>query len=148
MDIVGDFTFRLPQSAAWHILRDPKVLSAIVPICRDVRQVSDDRYTGVLYFRAGNMAGKFQGTIELFNIREPDSYDIKVQGNSPIGVVNVVGSMYLEPQADHTIMHYQGKIQFGGRIAEVGSRLLEHTVNSMMRQSFEALNLWLVTKQK
>jgi carbon monoxide dehydrogenase subunit G len=56
--------------------------------------------------------------------------------------------MSLEAQKDQTIMHYQGNIQFGGRIASVGSRMLDTAVRTMMEQSFEILNVYLMTKYK
>jgi carbon monoxide dehydrogenase subunit G len=148
MDIVGEFTFNLPQEKVWDVLRDPRVLAVIIPICRDMKQTGDDTYGGSLFFKAGSVAGMFKGTIHLLNIQAPDSYDIKVQGTSPVGVVNISGDMSLEAQNDQTLMRYQGDIQFGGRIASVGSRMIDTAVRSMMQQSFETLNVYLMTQNK
>jgi carbon monoxide dehydrogenase subunit G len=115
---------------------------------RDVRQVSDNQYTGVLFFRVGTIAGTFQGNIELLNIQEPDSYDIKVQGSSPVGQVQINGGMNLEAKGDQTLMSYQGTFQFGGRIASVGSRVLEIAVRSVINQSFDTLSRYLILKYK
>ncbi len=146
MDINGEFTFNLPQRAVWDVLRDPRVLAVIIPICRDMKQVTDSTYTGVLFFKAGNIAGTFRGHIELCNIQAPDSYEIKVKGESTVGVVNISGSMYLQAEDDKTIMHYSGTIQFGGRIASVGSRLLDMAVRSTMQQSFDTLHRYLLAR--
>lgn len=146
MEIKGEFTFKLPQKTVWDVLRDPKVLALIIPICRDVKQVTDTTYTGVLFFKAGNIAGTFRGEIELCNIQAPDSYDIKVKGESTVGVVNITGNMYLESDDEKTVMHYGGTVQFGGRIASVGSRLLDMAVRSMMQQSFDTLHRYLLAR--
>jgi carbon monoxide dehydrogenase subunit G len=148
MDIEGSFAFDLPQETVWEVLRDPRALASIIPMVRDIKQVSEDQYTGVLFFKAGSVAGTFQGKIDLFNIQEPDSYEIAVQGGSPVGQVQIAGGMRLEVQGDQTIMFYHGKFNFGGRIASVGSRLLEIAVRSTVQQSFETLNRYLNVKYK
>ena len=148
MEITGEYTFDLSQDKVWEVLRDPKALAAIIPMVRDVRQISDHEYTGVLFFRVGTIAGTFQGNIELLNVQEPDSYDIKVRGSSPVGHVQISGGMNLEAKGEQTLMSYQGNFQFGGRIASVGSRVLEIAVRSVINQSFDTLSRYLVLKYK
>lgn len=148
MEIDSNFTFDIPQEKVWKVLCEPKVLALIIPICRDVKQVALYEYTGSLFFRAGGIAGIFNGKIELSNVKEPDSYDIVVHGDSPIGVVDVHGDIRLESHEQSTIMHYKGDVQFGGRMISVGSRILENAVNSMMRQSFQTLNQYLIMHNK
>jgi carbon monoxide dehydrogenase subunit G len=148
MDIQGEYVFKLSQERVWEVLRDPRVLSSIIPMARDVRQVSDDEYTGVLFFRVGNIAGTFQGKIALLNIQVPDSYDIEVQGSSPIGEVRIKGGMRLEAQEGQTTMFYEGNFHFGGRIASVGSRMLEMAVRSVLTQSFDTLSRHLAVKYR
>jgi carbon monoxide dehydrogenase subunit G len=148
MEIVGEYVFDLPQDKVWEVLRDPKALAAIIPMVRDVRQIADNRYTGVLFFRVGSVAGTFHGTIELLNVQEPEGYDINVQGTSSVGQVQINGGMRLEVKGDQTIMFYQGRFQFGGRIASVGSRFLEVAVRSVINQSFETLSRYLIVKYK
>ena len=81
-------------------------------------------------------------------MKAPDSYDIKVQGSSPVGQVNITGGMRLVYSENRTVMHYQGNIQFGGRIASVGSRVMEMAVRSIMNQSFDMLHRYLAIKYK
>lgn len=148
MELAGEYTFDLSQDKVWEVLHDPKALGAIIPMVRDVRQVADNRYTGVLFFRVGNIAGTFQGSIELLNIQEPDSYEIKVQGISPVGQVQINGGMHLEARDNQTIMFYKGTFSSGGRIASVGSRLLDTAVRSVINQSFDTLSRYLMLKYK
>jgi carbon monoxide dehydrogenase subunit G len=148
MEIVGEFTFNLPQETVWEVLHDPKALAYIIPMLMDLKQVNENEYSGALFFKVGTIAGTFRGKLELTNIQAPDSYDLKVQGNSPIGQVHIEGGMRLEARDDHTIMFYHGNANFGGRIVSVGSRLLEVAIKSIMQQSFETLNRYLTLKYK
>ena len=148
MDITGEYTFDVPQETLWEVLRDPKALAFIIPLIMNVKQVADNQYTGSLFFRVGSTAGIFNGKIELLNIQAPKSYDIKVQGSSSVGQVNINGRLRLESQENRTTLFYQGNINFGGRIASVGSRLLEVSTRTIMQQSFDTLSRYLTIKYR
>jgi uncharacterized protein len=148
MDITGEFAFDLPQEIVWDVLRDPKALASIIPMIVNVQQIADNQYTGSLFFRVGSVAGTFQGKIELLNIQAPNSYEIKVQGSSYVGQATINGRMRLESQDNRTTMFYDGNVNFGGRIASVGSRLLEVSTRSIIQQSFETLSRYLTVKFK
>jgi carbon monoxide dehydrogenase subunit G len=148
MDISGDFSFEVPQQMVWTVLQDPKALGTILPMAMDMKQIGENQYTGSLFFRVGSIAGTFHGKIELFNIQAPNSYDIKVRGSSSVGEVNINGGMSLQSQDNRTTMHYHGNVHFGGRVASVGSRLLEVSVRSIVQQSFETLSRYLTVKYK
>lgn len=148
MDIIGEYTFDLPQDLVWDVLRSPKVLASIIPLVSDMKQLNETEYMGYLFFRVGSVAGTFQGKIALFNIDERHSYDITVRGSSSIGDVNMTGQMRLEPASNRTIMFYKGNINFGGRIASVGSRMLEIATRAIVNQSFDTLSKYLAVKYK
>ena len=148
MDIIGEYIFDLPQPLVWDILRSPKVLASIIPLVSDVKQLNETEYMGYLFFRVGSFSGTFQGEIALFNIDEPNSYDITVQGSSSVGEVNMTGQMRLKSENDRTIMFYSGNIKFGGRIASVGSRMLEMATRAIIDQSFDTLCKYLAAEYK
>lgn len=146
MDINGKYTFEAPRSTVWEALQNPIVLATVVPTCWGVEKVGDNRYTGTLLFKVGSMQGTFKGTIQLDNLVDLEGYDIVVEGKSLIGVVKVSGNIKLEPENGYTIMHYQGRAQFGGRIASVGQRLIAPATEAMIEQSFDALNKYLIKR--
>ena len=149
MHISGDYTFEAPQDIVWEALQDPLVLGAVVHTCWGVEKIAEYQYTGILQFKIGSMQGTFKGKINLANVVAPTSYDIQVSGNGLLGVANVKGSLRIETvEENKTKMHYQGEAQFGGRIASVGSRLLESAVNAMLNQSLVALNKYLQVEVK
>lgn len=146
MEITGEFTFDARQEHVWDVLQNPKVLGTIIPTAMNMQKVGENQYTGELFFRVGDVAGPFRGKIELLNLQAPSSYEIEVQGSSAVGQVNITGGMSLEGHEQQTTMIYRGNINFGGRVASVGSRLLEVSIRSIMSQSFKALNTYLVNK--
>lgn len=151
MHISGEYTFDAPQDIVWAALQDPLVLGAVVPTCWGVEKIAEHQYTGILQFKIGSMQGTFKGKINLLNVVAPTSYDIQVTGNGLLGVATVKGNLGIETVENGTKMHYQGEAQFGGRIASVGSRLLESAVHVMLDQSLVALNKYLkveVTKRQ
>src|SRR6185295_14442479 len=148
METVGDYKFEVPQQVLWEVLQDPRALSLIIPLAMDMKQVGDNQYTGALFFKVGSVAGLFRGKIELYNLQAPTSYEIKVKGSSPVGQVDIVGGIHLESDGDATMMSYHGKINFGGRIVSVGSRLIELAVRSTIQSSLETLNRYMKLKYK
>jgi uncharacterized protein len=146
MDIIGEYAFDVPRSTVWEALQNPIVLATVIPTCWGVEKIGDNLYTGTLLFKVGSMQGTFKGTIKLSNLVELEGYDIVVEGKSLIGVVKVSGNIKLESQAAQTIMYYTGRSQFGGRIAGIGQRLIEATTDLMIKQSFDALNKYLIKR--
>lgn len=149
LDLSGSYTFNASQDIVWDALQNPRLLGTIIPTCWGVESTGINKFRGILKFSVGPTAGIFEGEIELSNIQEPNGYEIVVNGKAPIGIVRIKGKMNLEPDdKDNTIMHYSGNVSFGGRIASVGSRMLEMAINAMIKQSFEALNQYFITNKR
>ena len=146
MEINGSYTFNVPQEFLWDVLQDPRALAMIIPLAMDMKQTGEHQYSGALFFKVGSMAGMFRGRIQLDNLVAPTSYDIKVYGTSGIGEVNISGSMSLEESEGSTTMQYAGVANFGGRIASVGSRMIDVAVRNIIQQSFDTLNRYLTVK--
>jgi uncharacterized protein len=139
MKIEGSHTFDAPQDVVWPMLLDPEVLASVMPGCEKLEKTAENQYEGVLMVRVGPVQGRFNGTILLENIQEPDSYDITVDGTGPSGFIKGSGNLRLESDNGQTTMHYQGDAQVGGRIASVGQRLLDTSAKAIIRQSLTGL---------
>jgi uncharacterized protein len=137
--IQGNHTFDAPQDVVWPMLLDPEVLASVMPGCEKLEKTAENQYEGVLMVRVGPVQGRFNGTILLENIQEPDSYDITVDGTGPSGFIKGSGSLRLEGDNGQTTMHYEGDAQVGGRIASVGQRLLDTSAKAIIRQSLTGL---------
>lgn len=143
MQVSGEYTFDAPQAIVWNALRDPDVLASIMPGGEGFAEVGENQYSGNLNVKVGPVQGKFQATILLSDIVEPDSYAITVDGKGPQGFVKANGRLHLTPQGQQTHMAYEGDAQIGGRIASVGQRLLDSSAKSIIRQSLEGLNQYV-----
>lgn len=144
MQIQGEYTFEAPQEMVWRALRDPEVLGSILPGGQGIEQVNDNQYAGKLQIRVGPVQGVFNGNIQLFDIVEPDSYAMNVDGKGAPGFVKASGGLELATNANgHTHMTYAGTATVGGRIASVGQRLLDSSAKSIVRQSLEGLDAYL-----
>lgn len=146
MDIKGTYTFDAPQELVWDALRDPDVLGTVLPGGEGIEEVGENQYVGNLKIKVGPVQGKFKGNIELYDLNEPDSYSIKVDGKGAPGFVKATGSINLTGQGEQTLLDYAGKAQVGGRIASVGQRLIDTSAKSIIRQSLDGLNQYLAAK--
>lgn len=141
MELSGEYTFDGPRETVWAYLQDPNVLTKVLPGCEELKEIGENQYQGAIKVKIGPIQGKFQGTIHLKNIVALEGYDIDISGQGAPGFVKGGGGLQLDaPQADKTHMTYKGDAQIGGRIANVGQRLIESSAKAIIRQSLDALN--------
>jgi uncharacterized protein len=139
MKIEGSYTFAAPRDVVWPLLQDPYVLARVMPGCEKLDKVNDNAFEGILKIKVGPVQGKFNGDVQLSDIKDPESYTIAVNGKGAPGFVKGIGALQLEDDGGTTILHYQGDAQVGGRLASVGQRLLQSSANAIIRQSLEGL---------
>jgi len=140
MQIQGNHTFQAPKQVVWDALMDPTILASALPGGEELERTGENEYKAVMKVRVGPVQGKFDGSIELVDIHELESYRMKVNGQGTPGFVNGEGDVRLEEADGATIMHYSGDVQVGGKIAGVGQRLVDSTAKSMIRQGLNALD--------
>lgn len=139
MKLEGDYLFEAPVNEVWKALLDPAVLAAVMPGCEKLELV-DGSYVGDLNIKVGPVQGKFSGKVDLKDQAEPTSYTMLVDGRGAPGFVKATAHVRLEPEGEHTRMHYDADAQVGGKIASVGQRLLEASSRAITKQSLEGLN--------
>ena len=140
MKISGEYLFEGPQELVWELLMDPGVLASVLPGCEKLEQTGDNEYQGTLEIRIGPVQGKFKGKVQLEDIREPDTYTMKVHGEGASGFVDAIGRLALASEDGNTRVTYEGDANVGGRLAAVGQRLVESSAKSIIRQSLQGLN--------
>ncbi len=140
MKIEGQHTFAAPRDQVWNTVLDPDVLGNVLPGCEDFHEVGENRFEGLLKIKVGPVQGKFKGTVELTDLVEPSSYNLRVQGNGPPGFVDGKGTLNLEDAGESTVLHYEVDAKVGGRIASVGQRLLDSSSKVITRQALEGLD--------
>ena len=96
--------------------------------------------------KVGPVQGVFSGTVNLSDLKPPESYHLDVQGNGAPGFVKGEGNLRLEAHDGSTMMHYNGDAQVGGRLASVGQRLMDTSAQALIRQSLEALDVQIMAR--
>jgi uncharacterized protein len=142
MILEGEFDFQAPRETVWGLLHDPQVLERAMPGARSMERVGEDLYSGRMVVGVGPVsAAEFAITVELHGKVEPERYEMKVDGQGPLGFTRGAATVELDEDGDRgTVMRYRAELQVGGRIAGVGQRLLDTVAGMMMKQGLNALD--------
>ena len=131
MKLSGSYQINLEKQKVWDALNDPEVLRKSIPGCEDFKKNSDTEFTATATNKIGPFNASFTGDIELKNINAPHSYLIEGSGNSPVGFANGEAKVKLEDSEGGTKLIYEVEANVGGKIAQVGSRLIDMTAKKM-----------------
>lgn len=140
MKVEGTYTFDAPQEIVWPTILDPDVLAYTLPGVQELKLVGDNEYQATMKIRIGPVQGVFSGSVQLTDLKEPESCHLHVDGKGAPGFVKGEGDLKLTTDGDSTILSYQGDAQVGGRLASVGQRLMESSTQALIRQSLESLD--------
>tara|TARA_A100001037_G_C14983709_1_gene559250 strand:- start:170 stop:748 length:579 start_codon:yes stop_codon:yes gene_type:complete len=131
MKLSGSYQINLEKQKVWEALNDPEILKKSIPGCEEFTKESDTEFSATATNKIGPFNASFSGTIELKNINAPDSYTITGSGNSPVGFASGEAEVRLENSNDGTKLIYTVEANVGGKIAQVGSRLIDMTAKKM-----------------
>src|SRR3712207_353195 len=139
MEMTGERRIPAPRQAVWEALNDPEVLRASIPGCESVERVGEDQFQARVAVKLGPMSAKFGGKVRLENINPPESYTISGEGNGgAMGFGKGGADVSLEElAASETLLKYQVKAQVGGKMAQLGARLIDSTAKQMADQFFD-----------
>jgi carbon monoxide dehydrogenase subunit G len=141
MELKGEYLFDGPREEVWMLVRDPEVLGSALPGTQELEQISENEYAGKMHVRIGPVSGVFAGKIVVSDEVPPESYTLAVEGRGAPGFANGTGNVkLLETEDGKTLMQYEGEMQVGGRLANVGQRLIDTASKSMVGQGLESLN--------
>lgn len=141
MRLEGEYIFDGPREAVWELVRDPEVLATALPGTQTLEQTGENEYAGQMHVRIGPVAGVFAGKILVSDEVAPESYTLAVDGRGAPGFARGTGHVELFEQDDgRTLMRYEGDMQVGGKLANVGQRLIDSASRSMIDQGLESLN--------
>lgn len=140
MKLAGAYKFDAPRDQVWEALFDPEILASVMPGCEKLELVGEQEYEGVLKIKVGPVQGKFDGKIKLYDIEEPDSYKMDIDGRGAPGFVKADAVVRLTEEDGGTVLHYDSDAKVGGRVATVGQRLLDSSAKAITKQSLEGLS--------
>ena len=141
MEMKGEQLVPAPQADTWAALNDPEILKACVPGCESIERITDTEYTVMMTARVGPVAAKFKGKLTLADLNPPNSYSIAFEGQGGVAGFGKGGAqVQLAPEADGTRLTYQVKASVGGKIAQIGSRLVDAAARKLADDFFNAFN--------
>lgn len=138
MDMQGSRVLAATQEQAWNALNDPEVLKACIPGCEKVERTGDDSYALGMAVKIGPVAARFSGRIQLQDLNPPQSYTLQFDGNGgAAGFGKGNAQVSLTPVESGTELAYTVKAQVGGKIAQVGQRLVDGVAKQMAEEFFK-----------
>jgi len=137
MDISGTYIFSAPPARVWELLMDPAVIAGCIPGCETLEPDGADRYRARLSVALAAITGTYDGTVQISDKVESESYRLTVEGQGKPGFAK--GSVLVALRADgaNTVVDVSGSVQTGGAIARLGQRLIGG-VSKMMQDRFFA----------
>ena len=131
MKLNGSYQINLEKQKVWEALNDPEILRKSIPGCEEFKKDSETEFTAKATNKIGPFNASFTGNIELKEINAPHSYVIEGSGNSPVGFASGEAKVKLEESEGGTKLIYEVEANVGGKIAQVGSRLIDMTAKKM-----------------
>tara|TARA_B100002051_G_scaffold59568_1_gene55481 strand:- start:361 stop:948 length:588 start_codon:yes stop_codon:yes gene_type:complete len=131
MKLSGSYQISLEKQKVWEALNDPEILRKSIPGCEDFKKDSETSFTATATNKIGPFNASFTGNIELKEINAPHSYVIEGSGDSPVGFASGEAKVKLEDAEGGTNLIYEVEANVGGKIAQVGSRLIDMTAKKM-----------------
>ncbi|WP_225131861.1 MULTISPECIES: SRPBCC family protein [Bradyrhizobium] len=133
---------RIPASKAkvWAALNDPEILRRCIPGCQSLEMASPTEMTATVVLKVGPVKATFSGKVTLTDVDAPNGYRIVGEGTGGVaGFAKGGAKVRLEEEApDVTILHYEADAQIGGKLAQLGSRLIDSTSRKLAASFFES----------
>jgi carbon monoxide dehydrogenase subunit G len=139
MELTGEYRIPAPREKVWQALNDPNVLQRCIPGCESVEKLSDTEFTAKVVLKIGPMTAKFSGKGTLSDLDPPNGYTITGEGQGGVaGFGKGSAKVRLEADgAETTVMRYTAETQVGGKMAQLGARLIDSTSKKLADQFFD-----------
>jgi uncharacterized protein len=138
MTMSGEVTLPAERSKVWAMLNDPAVLKACIPGCQSLDKTSDTSFAAVARIKIGPVGATFKGKVQLSDIDAPNGYTISGEGEGGIAGFAKGGAKValVQAEAGGTLLKYNVEANVGGKIAQLGSRLIDGVAKKMADQFF------------
>lgn len=138
MDMTGERRIPAPRQIVWEALNNPEVLKASIPGCESLEQLADDQMKATAAVKVGPISARFTGKVQLSDINPPNSYRISGEGQGGVaGFAKGGANVALADDGGDTLLTYQVNAQVGGKLAQLGGRLIDASAKQMADAFFE-----------
>ena len=136
MKLSGSYKLNVKKEVVWKALNDSSILKKCIPGCKSFEKENDNTFNASATNQIGPMNASFLGVVNLSNIKPNESYTLSGEGNSTVGFVNGRADVKLIEKNNLTILSYDIDINVGGKIAQLGSRLIDGVAKKMSSYFF------------
>ena len=144
MDLQGERLIPADVQRTWDALNDPETLKACIPGCESVERTGDNSFESVVAVKIGPVSARFKGRLQMTNIQAPNAYTINFDGQGgAAGFGKGSADVNLAPEGEQTRLRFNAKAQVGGKMAQIGSRLVDATAQKLTEQFFSAFEEYL-----
>lgn len=142
MQLTSQQALPVNQAQAWEALNDITLLQAAIPGCESITPIGENQYELQVTAAIGPVKAKFKGKLQLENLQPPTAYTLRFEGQGgAAGHGKGSADVRLEPNGPReTVLHYTANAQVGGKIAQIGSRLVDMAAQKMAADFFETFN--------
>ena len=137
MDFTGRYLISAPPQVVWTALNDPQVLKTCIPGCQSIAKDDDSHFQAVATLKIGPVKATFKANIALTEMDPPRRCVLKGEGQGGVaGFARGEAEVLLAPEGDGTALSYTAKASVGGKLAQIGSRLIDATSRKMADDFF------------
>ena len=139
MEIIGKKIIPSKRETVWHALNDPVILKLCLPGCESVEKIGTDEFKVIIKTAIGPLRARFQGSLKMTEVNAPESCVMLFEGQGgAVGFGKGSSSVTLRTVDGGTELSYETKAQVGGKLAQVGSRLIDSVAKKMTDDFFKA----------
>jgi hypothetical protein len=144
MELKGEKLIPAPVDKTWAALNDPEVLKACIAGCESMERVGDDGFQALMAVKVGPVSARFKGSLKMSNVNAPNSYTINFEGQGGVaGHGKGSADVSLAAEGAQTRLSYVARAQVGGKLAQVGSRLIDAAASKIAEDFFKAFEATL-----
>ena len=144
MELQGERLIPASVDATWAALNDPDTLTACIAGCESLERSGDDAFTAVVALKVGPVSARFKGNLQMTNIQPPNGYTINFDGQGGVaGFGKGSADVALTPDGTNTLLKYNARATVGGKMAQVGARLIDAAAGKITDDFFKAFEAQL-----
>jgi carbon monoxide dehydrogenase subunit G len=138
MDMSGEYKIAAPRVRVWAALNDPEILRKAIPGCEELNKLSDTELEATAKAKIGPVSARFKGKVVLSNLNPPEGYTLTGEGSGgAAGFAKGEAVVSLVEDGETTILRYTVKATIGGKLAQLGQRLVDGAAKKMADEFFD-----------
>ena len=138
MDLSDELVIPAPRARVYAALNDPEILRRCIPGCEELVKHSDTELEAKVVLKVGPVKARFSGKVTLSPDNPPETFSLSGEGNGGVaGFAKGGATVTLEDRSDETLLRYEAKAEIGGKLAQLGSRLIQGTAKKLAATFFD-----------